>query len=109
MIEGVVHHCTEMEIDRQYVDSHGHSTVAFAFSKANMFEARLQPVFSSDISHWDVEEMNGVVDEAHGLQVDERRQQLLPGRARVAGRLQHHELSLPHDLADRGPGGVQVG
>ena len=32
-----------------------------------MFEARLQPVFSSDISHWDVEEMNGVVDEAHGL------------------------------------------
>jgi predicted TIM-barrel fold metal-dependent hydrolase len=42
-------------------------TVAFAFSKANMFEARLQPVFSSDISHWDVEEMNGVVDEAHGL------------------------------------------
>ena len=31
MIEGVVHHCTEMEIDRQYVDSHGQSTVAFAF------------------------------------------------------------------------------
>lgn len=42
-------------------------TVAFAFSNANAFEARLQPVFSSDISHWDVEEMNGVVDEAHGL------------------------------------------
>src|SRR5690606_22952633 len=42
-------------------------TVAFAFSRANAFEARLQPVFSSDISHWDVEEMNGVVDEAHGL------------------------------------------
>lgn len=32
MIEGVVHHCTEMEVDRQYVDSHGQSTVAFAFS-----------------------------------------------------------------------------
>jgi TnpA family transposase len=31
MIEGVVHHCTEMEIDRQYVDSHGQSTIAFAF------------------------------------------------------------------------------
>jgi TnpA family transposase len=30
MIEGVVHHCTEMEVDRQYVDSHGHNTVAFA-------------------------------------------------------------------------------
>lgn len=42
-------------------------TVAFAFSKVNAFEARLQPVFSSDISHWDVEAMNGVVDEAHGL------------------------------------------
>jgi predicted TIM-barrel fold metal-dependent hydrolase len=42
-------------------------TVAFAFSRANAFEARLQPVFSSDISHWDVEEMNGVVAEAHGL------------------------------------------
>ena len=33
MIEGVVHHCTEMEVDRQYVDSHGQSTVAFAFSR----------------------------------------------------------------------------
>lgn len=32
MIEGVVHHCTAMEVDHQYVDSHGQSTVAFAFS-----------------------------------------------------------------------------
>jgi len=32
MIEGVVHHCTAMEADHQYVDSHGQSTVAFAFS-----------------------------------------------------------------------------
>ncbi len=31
MIEGVLRHCTEMEIDRQYVDSHGQSVVAFAF------------------------------------------------------------------------------
>jgi RNA polymerase sigma factor (sigma-70 family) len=31
MIEGVIHHCTEMEVDRQYVDSHGQRTVAFAF------------------------------------------------------------------------------
>lgn len=31
MIEGVLHHCTEMEVNRQYVDSHGQSTVAFAF------------------------------------------------------------------------------
>ena len=31
MIEGVLHHCTEMEVDRQYVDTHGQSVVAFAF------------------------------------------------------------------------------
>jgi TnpA family transposase len=31
MIEGVLRHCTAMEVDRQYVDSHGQSTVAFAF------------------------------------------------------------------------------
>lgn len=32
MMEGVLRHCTEMEIERQYVDSHGQSEVAFAFS-----------------------------------------------------------------------------
>lgn len=31
MIEGVLHHCTEMEVDRQYVDTHGQSVIAFAF------------------------------------------------------------------------------
>ena len=31
MIEGVLRHCTEMEVDRTYVDSHGQSEVAFAF------------------------------------------------------------------------------
>ena len=31
MIEGVLHHVTEMSADRQYVDSHGQSEVAFAF------------------------------------------------------------------------------
>jgi TnpA family transposase len=31
MIEGVLRHCTTMEVDRQYVDSHGQSAVAFAF------------------------------------------------------------------------------
>src|SRR5450631_951702 len=31
MIEGVLHHVTEMSVDRQYVDSHGQSEVAFAF------------------------------------------------------------------------------
>ncbi len=42
-------------------------TLAFAFSRANAFGARLQPVFSSDIAHWDVEDMAGVVAEAWGL------------------------------------------
>src|SRR3546814_19059240 len=27
MIEGVLRHCTDMELQRQYVDSHGHSAV----------------------------------------------------------------------------------
>ena len=32
MIEGVLRHCTEMEVDRTYVDSHGQSEVAFALT-----------------------------------------------------------------------------
>jgi len=31
MIEGVLRHCTDMAIDKQYVDTHGQRTVAFAF------------------------------------------------------------------------------
>lgn len=31
MIEGVLRHCTDMEIQQHYVDSHGQSQVAFAF------------------------------------------------------------------------------
>jgi TnpA family transposase len=38
MIEGVIRHCTEMEVDRQYVDSHGQSTVAFAFCRLLNFQ-----------------------------------------------------------------------
>ena len=38
MIEGVIHHCTEMDVDRQYVDSHGQSTVAFAFCRLLGFQ-----------------------------------------------------------------------
>lgn len=34
MIEGVLRHCTDIEIDKQYVDSHGQSEVAFAFCEA---------------------------------------------------------------------------
>jgi TnpA family transposase len=38
MIEGVLRHCTDMEIERQYVDSHGQSEVAFAFSHLLSFD-----------------------------------------------------------------------
>ncbi|MEI8055607.1 MAG: Tn3 family transposase [bacterium] len=32
MIEGVLRHCTDMNVEKNYVDSHGQSEVAFAFS-----------------------------------------------------------------------------
>lgn len=32
MIEGVLRHCTDAEVQQQYVDSHGQTEVAFAFS-----------------------------------------------------------------------------
>lgn len=32
MIQGVLRHCTDMTIERQYVDTHGQSEVAFAFT-----------------------------------------------------------------------------
>jgi len=32
MIEGVMRHCTEMEVNQQYVDSHGQSHVALLFA-----------------------------------------------------------------------------
>lgn len=32
MIEGVLRHCTNMQVEKQFVDSHGQSEVAFAFT-----------------------------------------------------------------------------
>ena len=51
MIEGVIHHCTEMEVDRQYVDSHGQSTIAFAFCRLLGFQLlpRLKAIHSQKI------------------------------------------------------------
>ena len=51
MVEGVVHHCTEMEVDRQYVDSHGQSTVAFAFCRLLGFQLlpRLKAIHSQKL------------------------------------------------------------
>ena len=48
MIQGVLRHCTEMEIDRQYVDSHGQSTLGFAFCRLLGFELlpRLKAIHS---------------------------------------------------------------
>jgi TnpA family transposase len=38
MIEGVLRHCTDMEVEKQYTDSHGQSEVAFAFCRLLGFE-----------------------------------------------------------------------
>ena len=46
MIEGVLHHCTEMAVDKNYVDTHGQSTVAVAFCHLLGFQLlpRLKPI-----------------------------------------------------------------
>jgi hypothetical protein len=51
MIEGVLRHCTTMEIEQQYVDSHGQSEVAFAFCYLLGFDLlpRLREVDTIDI------------------------------------------------------------
>ncbi|WP_139158914.1 Tn3 family transposase, partial [Vibrio sonorensis] len=51
MIEGVLRHCTDMEIDQQYVDSHGQSEVAFAFSHLLGFDLlpRLKAIASQKL------------------------------------------------------------
>lgn len=78
MIEGVLRHCTEMEVEKQYVDSHGQSEVAFAFTHLLGFElmprlkrihkqilwrpgpgatetyGQLQPVLSTRAIQWDL-------------------------------------------------------
>ena len=56
MIEGVVHHCAEMEVDRQYVDSHGQSTVAFAFCRLLGFQLmpRLKAIHVQKLSRPEV-------------------------------------------------------
>jgi len=38
MIEGVVRHCSEMEVDRQYVDSHGHKSKSKSTTRNEGFE-----------------------------------------------------------------------
>jgi TnpA family transposase len=43
MIEGVLRHCTQKEVDRNYVDTHGQSEVAFAF--CHLLGFQLMPRF----------------------------------------------------------------
>ena len=52
MIEGVLRHCTDMEVEHQYVDSHGQSEVAFAFSHLLGFDLmpRLKAIASQKLS-----------------------------------------------------------
>jgi TnpA family transposase len=45
MIEGVLHHCTAMQVDRNYVDTHGQSEVAFAF--CHLLGFQLMPRFKN--------------------------------------------------------------
>jgi hypothetical protein len=43
------------------------TTNAFAFSPANAFGARLRAIFSSDLGHWDVPDMEDLVEESYEL------------------------------------------
>ena len=48
MIEGILNHCTNMTVERHYVDTHGQSVVAFAFCYLLGFN--LMPRFKRDSS-----------------------------------------------------------
>jgi TnpA family transposase len=52
MMEGVLRHCTTMEVEQHYVDSHGQSEVAFAFSHLLGFDLmpRLKAIASQKLS-----------------------------------------------------------
>jgi TnpA family transposase len=93
MIEGVLRHCTDMEVKRQYVDSHGQTTVAFAFCHLLGFElmprlkdisrqklykaevgqvfANLEPVMTSKAINWELIEewLDGMVKHATALKL----------------------------------------
>jgi TnpA family transposase len=51
MIEGVLRHCTQMEVEKNYVDSHGQSEVAFAFCRLLGFQLlpRLKAIHSQKL------------------------------------------------------------
>ncbi len=45
MMEGLLRHCTEMEVEKNYVDTHGQSEVAFAF--CHLLGFQLMPRFKA--------------------------------------------------------------
>lgn len=49
MIEGGLHHCTDMDIEKQYVDSHGQSEVAFSYLLGFYLLPRLKAVASQKL------------------------------------------------------------
>lgn len=63
MIEGVLRHCTDMKVERHFVDSHGQSEVAFAFCRLLGFELapRLKAIASQKLylPHWDARQSLG--------------------------------------------------
>lgn len=52
MIEGVLRHCTDMSVDKTYVDSHGQTEIAFAFCALLGFRLmpRLAAIYSQKLS-----------------------------------------------------------
>lgn len=51
MIEGVLRHCTDMKVEKNYVDTHGQSEVAFAFCRLLGFQLlpRLKAIHSQKL------------------------------------------------------------
>jgi TnpA family transposase len=51
MIEGILRHCTDMEVQKNYVDTHGQSEVAFAFCRLLGFQLlpRLKAIHSQKL------------------------------------------------------------
>ena len=51
MIEGVLRHCTAMQVDRSYVDTHGQSEVGFAFCRLLGFQLmpRLKNIYEQKL------------------------------------------------------------
>ncbi len=57
MIEGLLRHCTDMEVEKNYVDSHGQSEVAFAFCHLPGFQLHASikgDSFAKTVINWEL-------------------------------------------------------